>query len=98
VKVFSATSKPRVVKGGIKIAEDERPDLDKEAWFDGGTVVLNKSHLAYKKAKNVGLLNYHILKTAILSLIEFTLEKEENPSYQKVFQLQQKFFKIWGEQ
>jgi len=47
--------------------------------------------------KNSGLLNYHILKAAVLSLIEFNLEKETEPSYQKVFALQQKFFKIWGE-
>jgi hypothetical protein len=94
----SATPKPRVIKGGIRIAEDERPELDKEAWFDGETVTLNKSHPAYNKAKNIGLLNYHILKATVLSLIEFTLEKETEASYQKVFDLQQKFFKIWGEQ
>jgi len=95
---ISATPKPRVVKGGIRIAEDERPDLDKEAWFDSETVTLNKSHPAYKKAKDMGLLNYHVLKAVILSIIEYTLEKETEPSYQKVFDLQQKFFKIWGEQ
>jgi len=95
---ISATPKPRTVKGGIRITEEDRPDLDKEAWFDGETVTLNKSHPAYNKAKNSGLLNYHILKSAVLSLIEFNLEKETEPSYQKVFELQQKFFKIWGEQ
>jgi len=93
-----ATPKPRIVRGGIKITEDEKPDLDKEAWFDGETVTINKSHPAYNKAKRSGLLNYHILKTTVLSLIEFNLEKETKPSYQKVFDLQQKFFKIWGEQ
>lgn len=92
------TPRPRTVRSGIRIAEDERPDLDKEAWFDGATITLNKSHPAYKKAKIEELLNYHILKAAILCLIEFNLEREQEPSYQKVFELQQKFFKLWGEQ
>jgi len=95
---IAASPKSRIIKGGIRIAEEERPDLDKEAWFDGETVSLNKSHPAYNKAKNSGLLNYHVLKAVILSLIEYSLEKETNPSYQMVFDLQQKFFKIWGEQ
>jgi len=95
---IAASPKSRIIKGGIRIAEEERPDLDKEAWFDGETVSLNKSHPAYNKAKNNGLLNYHVLKAVILSLIEYSLEKETDPSYQMVFDLQQKFFKIWGEQ
>jgi len=95
---ISATPKPRTVKGGIRITEEDRPDLDKEAWFDGETVILNKSHPAYNKARNSGLLNYHVLKATALSLIEFNLERETEPSYQKVFDLQQKFFKMWGEQ
>lgn len=94
----AATPEPRTVRGGIRVTEDERPDLDKEAWFDGETVTLNKSHPAYKKAKVHGVLNYHILKAAILGLIEFNIEKESEPSYQRVFELQQRFFKIWGEQ
>lgn len=92
------TPKPRTIRGGIRITEDERPDLDKEAWFDGETITVNKSHSAYRKAKIIELLNYHILKAVILSLIEFNMDKEPEPSYQKVFELQQKFFKIWGEQ
>jgi hypothetical protein len=92
-----AIPKPRVVRGGIRLAEIERPDLDKEAWFDGETVTLNKSHPAYIKAKNNNLLNYHILKAVVLSLIEFSMERETEPSYHKVFELQRKFFKIWGE-
>jgi hypothetical protein len=92
-----AIPKPRVIRGGIRLAEIERPDLDKEAWFDGETVTLNKSHPAYIKAKNNNLLNYHILKAVVLSLIEFSMERETEPSYHKVFELQQKFFKIWGE-
>ena len=91
-----ATPKPRSLRGGIRITEDERPDLDKESWFDGQTVTVNKSHPAHNKARNGGLLNYHILKAVILSLIEFSLEKDPEPSYQKVFDLQQKFFRIWG--
>jgi hypothetical protein len=94
----TATPKPRVIRGGIRITEDERPDLDKEAWFDGETVTVNKSHSAYRKAKVSDLLNYHILKAVILSLIEFNMERKPEPSYQKVFDLQQKFFRIWGEQ
>lgn len=93
-----ATPKPRTIRGGIRITHDEKPDLDKEAWFDGETITVNKSHTAYKKAKVSELLNYHILKAVVLSLIEFNMEKEPEPSYQKVFELQQKFFRIWGEQ
>jgi hypothetical protein len=95
---ISSAIKPRTIRGGIRITEDERPDLDKEAWFDGETVTINKSHPAYIKAKANSLLNYHILKSVVLSLIEFNLEKEPEPTYQKVFELQQKFFKLWGEQ
>ncbi|MGC8903493.1 MAG: ATP-binding protein [Fervidobacterium sp.] len=94
---ISSAIKPRTIRGGIRITEDERPDLDKEAWFDGETVTINKSHPAYIKARANGLLNYHILKSVVLSLIEFNLEKEPEPTYQKVFELQQKFFKRWGE-
>ena len=93
-----AAPKPRSIRGGIRITEDERPDLDKEAWFDGETITVNKSHTAYRKAKVSELLNYHILKAVILSLIEFNMDREPEPSYQKVFELQQKFFRIWGEQ
>jgi len=93
----TAIPKRRTVRGGIRITEDERPDLDKEAWFDGETVTMNKSHPAYMKAKNTRLLNYHFLKAVIMSLIEFSLEKEQEASYQRVLELQQKFFKTWGE-
>jgi len=93
-----ATAKTRIVRGGIRIAEDERPDLDEEAWFDGETVTVNKSYPAYAKAKLNELLNYHLLKCVIMELIKFNLERETEPSYQKVFDLQRKFFKLWGEQ
>lgn len=94
---ITATPKPRTIRGGIRITEDERPDLDKEAWFDGETVTVNKSHPAYPKAKTSGLLNYHLLKSVVMGLIEFNLERDPEASYQRVFELQQKFFKVWGE-
>ncbi|NLY06546.1 ATP-binding protein [Candidatus Sordicultor fermentans] len=93
-----ATPKPRIIRGGIRIAEDERPDLDQEAWFDGESVTVNKSHPAYAKSKKNELLNYHLLKCVIMELIRFNLEREPEPSYQRVFDLQQRFFKLWGEQ
>lgn len=93
----TATPKPRIVRGGIRIAQDERQDLDKEAWFDGETATVNKSHPAYEKARTSGLLSYHLLKTVIFSLIEFSLERESEASYQRVFELQEKFFRTWGE-
>jgi len=92
-----ATPKPRTIRGGIRITKDERPDLDKESWFDGETVTINKSHSAYRKAEVSELLNYHDLKAVILSLIQFSMDREPEPSYQKVFELQQKFFRMWGE-
>ena len=92
----TATPKPRTIRGGIKITEGERPDLDKEAWFDGETVTVNKSHPAYIKARTTGVLSYHLLKSVAMSLIEFNLEREQEASYQRVFELQQKFFKVWG--
>ncbi|MCM8808268.1 MAG: ATP-binding protein [Candidatus Omnitrophica bacterium] len=95
---ISAINKPRIVRGGIRITEDERPDLLMEAWFDGETVTLNKSHPAYEKAKNNGLLYYHLLKCVIMELIKFSLEKDPDPSYIKVFELQEKFFRLWGTQ
>jgi hypothetical protein len=92
-----AASRPRSIRGGIRIAEDERPDLDKESWFDGETVTVNKSHSAYRKARDSELLDYHLPKAVILGLIEFDMDKDPEPSYQKVFEIQQKFFKMWGE-
>jgi len=96
-KDTTATPRPRNIRGGIRITGGERPDLDKEAWFDGETVTINQSHPAYKKAKAMRSLNYHVVKAVVLSLIEFNLEREEEASYQRVFELQQKFFKLWGE-
>jgi len=93
-----ATPKPRTVRGGIKILGIERPDKDEEAWFDGETVFVNTSHPAHTKAKASGLLNYHLLKAIVMGLIEFNLEKEPDASYQRVFELHRKFFKLWGEQ
>lgn len=95
---ISATPKPRTVRGGIRIGEEERPDLDDEAYFDGETVIINKSHPAYRKAKTIGLLNYHLIKAIVLELVKFSVEREPEASYQRVFELQRKFFKIWGEQ
>lgn len=93
-----AIPRPRTIRGGIKIYEDERPDLDQEAWFDGEAVTVNKSHPAYVKSKKNELLNYHLLKCVALELIKFNLEKKLEPSYREVFDLQQKIFKLWGEQ
>lgn len=95
---ITATPKLRTVRGGIRIGEGERPDLDEEAYFDGETVIINKSHPAYRKAKTIGLLNYHLIKVIVLELVKFSVEKEPEASYQRVFELQRKFFKVWGEQ
>ncbi|MEM7821862.1 MAG: ATP-binding protein [Candidatus Aenigmatarchaeota archaeon] len=92
-----AIPKTRIIRGGVKIAGAERPDLEQEAWFDGETVSVNKSHPAYGKAKMYNLLNYHVLKCVIMELIKFSLEREPEPSYYKVFEIQQKFFRLWGE-
>ena len=92
-----ATLRPRMTKGGIRITEDERPDLEQEAWFDGATVTINRAHAVYLKSKSNDLLNYHLLRCVIMELIRFNMEKDPEPSYQKVFDLQQKFFKMWGE-
>ena len=73
-RLFHQSSRPRNIRGGIRITGGERPDLDKEAWFDGETVTINQSHPAYKKAKTMRLLNYHVVKAVVLSLIEFNLE------------------------
>lgn len=86
------------MKGGIRIGQGERPDLDEEAYFDGETVIINKSHPAYIKAKTIGLLNYHLIKVIVLELIKFSVDKEPDASYQRVFELQRKFFRLWGEQ
>ena len=62
------------------------------------TIFLNESHTAYERAKRERLDNYHLLKSAVLSLIEFKLDKDPEPSYQKAFELSQRFFRLWGEQ
>ena len=92
-----ATPHPRVIRGGIKIMHEERPDKEEEAWFDGETVALNVSHPAYKRAEREKLINYHVLKSVALSLVEFSLDRDREPSYQKAFDLLQRFFRLWGE-
>lgn len=94
----AATNHQRTIRGGIQLRADDRPDKDEEAWFDGEVVWLNKAHPAYKKADRQRLLDYHLLKTVALSLIEFELAKESQPSYEKAFELSQRFFRLWGEQ
>lgn len=91
-----AEVKPRTVRGGIRMTIEEKPDMEKEAHFDGELVIINKSHPAYRRADEDRLLNYHILKAAVLSLVEFNLDKSPEPSWQEAFELQQKFFRLWG--
>ena len=92
-----ATPHTRTIRGGINIATDKRPDMDREAWFDGETVVVNESHPAYGKAEREKVLNYHVIKCVCLNLIEFSLDHDPEPSYQKAFDLSQRFFRMWGE-
>lgn len=94
----AATPHQRTIRGGVQISSVSRADIEKEAWFDGETIFLNESHPAYERAKRERLDNYHLLKSAVLSLIEFKLEKDPEPSYQKAFELSQRFFRLWGEQ
>ena len=93
----AATPQPRTIRSGIGISRQERADLEKEAWFDGQTVVINEAHPAYKRAANERLLNYHVVKCVCLGLVESCLERASEPSCQKVFELSQKFFRLWGE-
>jgi len=93
-----ATPHQRIIRGGVGFAYEERPDLAKEARFEGDTVYINISHSAYKRAEREKLLGYHIPKSVVLNLIEFNLEKDPAPSYQKAFELSQRFFSLWGEQ
>jgi hypothetical protein len=92
-----AKLKPRIIRGGIRIMLDERQDKEEEAWFDGETVTLNTSHPAYKRAEKEKLIDYHIMKSVGLSLIQFSLDKDPEPSYDKAFGLSQRFFRLWGE-
>lgn len=92
-----ATPHQRTIRGGIRITYEERPDKEEEAWFDGETVTLNVSHPAHRRAQREKLINYHVVKSISLSLIEFNLEKDPEPSYQKALQLSQRFFRLWGE-
>ncbi|MEM4269227.1 MAG: hypothetical protein QW223_03790 [Candidatus Caldarchaeum sp.] len=85
------------IRGGIRLAWEERPDLPKESWFDGETVTINRAHPAYLKADRERFLNYHILKCAVMSIIEFNTEKDPEPSYKKIFETSERFFRIWGE-
>jgi len=95
----AATNHQRNIRGGIRLGREENPRPEaKEARFDGETVIINVSHPAYKRAERDKLLNYHQIKSVVSSLIEFTLEKDPDPSYQKVFELSERFFRLWGEQ
>lgn len=93
-----ATPHQRTIRGGLQILPVWREDREKEAWFDGeATISLNEAHPAYKRAKKERLDKYHLLKSAVLSLLEYKLEKGEL-SYQEAFDLSQRFFRLWGEQ
>lgn len=92
-----ATTRLRLGKGGVSITFEDQPTLEKEAWFDGANVCINRAHSAYTKAERKGLVEYHIMKSAVLSLLEFTMEKEATPDYHKAFDTMQRFFKVWGE-
>ncbi len=94
----SATPHQRTIRGGVQISLVPREDIEKEAWFDGETIFLNESHPAYERAKRERLDNYHLLKSAVLSLIEFKLDNDPEPSYQKAFEWSQRFFRLWGAQ
>ncbi len=72
-------------------------DAGKETWFDGGTVCVNRCHAAYAKAENRGFLEYHVIKSAVLSILEFNLEKETDPDPRRISDIIQRFFKLWGE-
>jgi len=95
----TATNHQRTIRSSsIRISSDERPDLEDEAWFDGETVTVNISHPAYKRAERDGFLNYHQVKSIVQELIKFNLDKDPTASYQKAFELSQKFFTLWGKQ
>jgi len=95
----TAINHQRTIRGSsIRISSAERPDLEEEAWFDGETATVNTSHPAYKRAERDKLINYHQVKSIILSLIKFNLDKDPEASYQKAFELSQKFFTLWGKQ
>lgn len=88
----------RTIRGGVQMLPVWREDMEKEAWFDGeATISLNEAHPAYQRAKRERLDKYHLLKSAVLSLIEYKLQKDEL-SYQEAFDLSQRFFRLWGEQ
>jgi len=95
----AATNHQRTIRGSsIRISTAEKPDLEEEAWFDGETATINVSHPAYTRAERDKLVNYHQVKSIILSLIKFNLDNDPEASYQKAFELLQKFFTLWGEQ
>jgi len=95
---LAATSHQRTIRGGVQMLPVWREDMEKEAWFDGeATISLNEAHPAYQRAKRERLDKYHLLKSAVLSLIEYKLQKDEL-SYQEAFDLSQRFFRLWGEQ
>jgi len=89
----------RVIRGGIRLAFEQRPDLSSEGRFDGETVFINEAHPAYAKAsRDKQAANYHVLKTTALELTRFAMERDPEPSYQKAFDLMGQIFTLWGEQ
>lgn len=94
---YKATERTRTIKGGIRLAFEDRLDIPRESWFDGETVTINKKHSAYLRAEREKLLNYHILKCAAMSILEFSMEGDPDPSYKKIFELSEKIFRLWGQ-
>lgn len=93
-----ATEHQRNVRGGIRLASEQNPSMQKEARFDGETVVINRSHPAYIRAEKQKLLNYHIVKSVVLSVLEYALEKKPELTIKKAFDLESKMFALWGRQ
>ncbi len=83
-------------KGSIFVTDVEKPDVDKESWFDGELVCINSAHPAYLKSRRKNLINYHVRKCIIISILEFGFSRERFKEFGEIFQLQERFFSYWG--
>jgi hypothetical protein len=92
-------TRERVVRSGVRLATDDRPQPGYEAYFDGATVVVYTGHPAYRRAERERTAAYHLLKCVALSVARYYVEEQaEEASGSTALDIVDRFFAAWGQQ
>lgn len=80
---------------GVGVTFDSVED-GPESWVSGETIVINKAHPAYKRARASRMLYYHELKCCANELIKLNPPKVTDDILEKAFEMQEHFFTKWA--